>query len=144
MKCRTTHVRELDPVECIFLRDHLTREGSDFSVKLHSWADGLRPRQSDGTIALVEDQGEIVGWTRTEVWFEQPGEIAWDTLESFVSPSWRGRGISTWAAAGLACGPLADNTTVAVFAPSMMLLAKRVGLFPVLFEQDEDGRWVRA
>lgn len=144
MKCRTLHVRDLDAIECVYIREHLTREGSDFSIKLNAWADGVRPTAADGTIALVEDQGEIVGWTRTEVWFERPGEIAWDTLESFVAPSWRGRGVSSWAAAGLVCESLSEATTVAVFAPSMMLLAKRVGLFPVLFEQDDEGRWVRA
>lgn len=144
MKCRTLHVRDLDAVECIFLREHLTREGSDFSAKLNAWADGVRPKSSDGTIALVEDQGEIVGWARTEVWFEMPGEVPWDTLESFVSPEWRGRGVSSWAASGLACGVLADVASVAVFAPPMLLLASRVGLHPVLFEQDDAGRWVRA
>lgn len=144
MTCRTLHVRDLDAIECAFLRDHLTREGSDFHGKLDSWAAGVRPRLSDGTIALVEDHGEIVGWARTEVWFEKPGEIAWSTLEAFVSPSWRGRGISSWAAAGLSCGVLSDEPTVAVFAPAMMLLAKRVGLHPILFTQDEERKWVRA
>lgn len=144
MNCRTLRVRDLDTIECVFLRERLTRAGSDFHRKLDAWADGVKPKQADGTIALVEDHGEIIGWTRTEVWFEQPGEIAWSTLESFVAPEWRGRGISAWAASGLACDSLSDAAAVAVFAPSMLLLAKRVGLHPVLFEQDEAGRWVRA
>lgn len=144
MKCRTIHVRDLDAIECVYLREHLTRDGSDFSVKLNTWADGVRPKLSDGTISLVEDHGEIIGWARTEVWFEQPGEIAWSTLESFVAPEWRGRGVAAWAAAGLACDALADTASVAVFRPSMLLLAKRVGLHPVLFQKAEGGLWVRA
>lgn len=141
MRCRTLHVRDLDAIECLYLHRHLTRDGSDFANKLASWASGVRPARSDGTIALVEDQGEIIGWARTEIWWEEPGHMAWDTLESFVTPEWRGRGIASWAAAGLACGELC---AVAVFRPSMLLLAKRVGLHPVLFQKDEGGRWVRA
>lgn len=144
MNCRTISVADLDVVECLYLVQHLTREYSDFSLKLRVWASGVRPKRSDGYISIVEDHGEIVGWVRSEVWWEQAGEVAWDTLEAFVAPSWRGRSIASWAAAGLACGPLSDVMSVAVFAPTMMLLAKRVGLHPVLFEQDDTGRWVRA
>lgn len=144
MNCRVISVADLDGVECTYLIKHLTREGSDFSMKLRAWLSGMRPRGADGTISIVEDHGEIVGWCRSEVWWEQAGEVAWDTLEAFVSPSWRGRSVASWAAAGLACGPLSDVSAVAVFAPAMLLLAKRVGLYPVLFEQDETGRWVRA
>jgi hypothetical protein len=110
-------------------------------------------RPLNGYIALVYDYGEIIAWARTEVWLEKspdeavdpPIELPWNTLEAFVNRSWRGRGIATFAAAGLATLPeFSDgDRTAAVFAPSMMMLARRVGIHPTLFRKGGE-RWVRA
>jgi len=144
MNCRTFHITELDDADAAFIVNYLTHEGSDFSLKLQRKIDGLPLRPVDGWISLIVDYGEIVGWCRTETWVEQPIDVPWDTLEAFVNPSYRGRAFASWAAAGLVCGPLAEASGVAVFAPSMMLLARKVGLFPVLFLKSPDGKWVRA
>ena len=71
-----------------FIADHLTRPESEFQRALLNG--GLT-----GTIAICLDQGEIVGWARSEVWQGIP------TLEAFVSPAYRRRGMATLCAAGL-------------------------------------------
>ena len=88
------------------------------------------------TVAI--DQGEIVGWARTERW------SGYDTLEAFVAEDYRLRGVASFAACGLYASVLHDEGgTVAVFAPKMLLVARRAGFWPVLFEK-VDGKWVRA
>jgi hypothetical protein len=144
MNCRTIHITELDDADAAFIVNHLTREGSDFSRKLQGKISGSPLRRVDGWISLIVDYGEIIGWCRTETWVEPETDAPWDTLEAFVSPVYRGRSFAAWAASGLVCGPLSEAAGVAVFAPSMMLLARRIGIFPVLFTQDCEGRWVRA
>lgn len=146
MKCELIRAIDLaqDAVWCRYLRDHLTRPGGHFHAKLDAWASGQPAGRGDGWLSIVTDQGEPVGWARTEIWWEQPGEIAWDTLESFVAPQYRGRGISSWAASGLTAAPLQDDRVVAVFRPAMLLVARRADLHPVLFESDDEGCWVRA
>ena len=122
-----------------FVREHLTKPCSDFQWKLDAWLVGsLTPTDADGHIALVEDQGEVVGWARTEQWSDC------DTLEAFVAPPYRRRGIAAFAASGLYSAVLHDNGgTVAVFHPHMLLVARRAGFFPTLF-QKEGGQWFRV
>lgn len=145
MNCRTIHITELDDADAAFIVNHLTKPNSDFSRKLQRKLAGEKLRNVDGWISLVLDYGEIVGWCRTEAWIEPPTQVPWDTLEAFVNPTYRGRAIASWAANGLLCGPLSEASGVAVFAPSMMLLAKRIGLFPVLFlKADDSTGWRRA
>jgi hypothetical protein len=126
-----------------YVRDHLTKPGSDFQRKLTAWLDGSsKPKKSDGHIALVEDQGEIVGWARTEPWSD--GQVLYDTLEAYVAKPYRLRGIAAFAACGIYSAVLHDNDgTVAVFHPHMLLVARRAGLWPTLFEK-EGGQWRRV
>lgn len=133
-----------------FLLHRLTWPGSDFHKKLTTWlhTSSARPSENDGHIAVVLDHGEVVGWTRTERWSEPLGAdgsvMHWDTLESFVAPEYRMRGIAAFAASGLYAGVLHDNGLgVAVFRPAMMLVARRAGLYPTLFDHVDD-KWVRA
>jgi hypothetical protein len=123
-----------------------TRPGSDYQWKLHRYLRGKQPSPDDGSIAVVEVGRELVGWARTEVWVPNR---AWDTLEAFVPPEWRRRGVAALAASLLVASgalPALDSngkqTTVAVFRPSMLLLARRVGLHPILFAREGD-QWVR-
>jgi hypothetical protein len=132
-----------------YVRDQLTRGGSDFQVKLSRWLAGEQPTRADGHIALVTDHGEAVGWARTEYWPAEDdgagGYLAYDTLEAFVSPTHRLRGIAAFAACGLYAGALHDNCgTVAVFSPAMILVARRAGLWSRLFQKDAEGKWVAA
>ena len=53
-------------------------------------------------------------------------------------------GLATFAAAGLVTLPsFQEDNTAAVFTPSMMLLARKVGLQPTLF-REEGPKWIRA
>jgi hypothetical protein len=131
------------PLDCRFIRQHLTRPGSDFNEKLASWFGVRKPSSRGGHIAIVEDHGEIVGWARTESWADA-NDWDWNTLEAFVAEPYRDRGIAAWAASALAAGPLLDVDEVAVFRPSMMMLARRVGLRCTLFRRDPEEGWVLA
>jgi hypothetical protein len=140
MICRTLSAIELSRDLPLMQRiaRNLTRPASDFHAKIDRWAAGLEATPEDGHLAIVEDDGELVGWARTEPW-----ERTWATLESFVHLGWRRRGVATFAAAGLVASfLLPPDAEIAVFRPAMLMLARRVGLHPVLFAQEGD-RWVR-
>jgi GNAT superfamily N-acetyltransferase len=116
-----------------FICDHLTRTGSEFQKKL------LDGDILTGKIAICLDQGEIIGWARTEIWDGLP------TLEAFVSPPYRRRGVATLCAAGLRTeGVFRDYEFVAVFRTTMALLASRLGLRYAAFDRAPDGSWVEA
>jgi GNAT superfamily N-acetyltransferase len=117
-----------------FIADHLTRPGSDFQRAILAGGGGLT-----GTIAICLDQGEIIGWARTEIWDGLP------TLEAFVSPAYRRRGVATLCAAGLRTeGVFRDYEFVAVFRMPMATLAKRLGLLFAAFDRAPDGSWVEG
>lgn len=131
MNCSVVPLRLLDPADASWILGRLSRPGSDFQKKLT--AGGMT--DADGLISIVRDQGEVVGWARTEEWRQ------WQTLEAFVDSHHRRRGVAAFAASGLtACGSF-EKRIVAVFRPSMSPLAKRAGLMPVLFEKKGDS-WV--
>lgn len=124
----------------LFVRNKLTKPGSDFQWKLTRLLHGeVESASDDGHIALVLDQGEVVGWARTERW------TAYDTLEAFVAPGYRLRGIAAFAASGLYASVLHDaGDAVAVFHPHMLLVARLAGLFATLFQKNPRGEWVKA
>lgn len=125
------------------LVDVFTRDGSDFQKKLKRFLAGDEPLFDDGHLALLKADGEIVGWARSERWEEHPG-YAWDTLEAFVHPNARNRGYAALAASALAAGPLYGSGQIAVFSPTMMLVARRAGLYPQLFSLQSVEKWERA
>jgi hypothetical protein len=143
MTCTILTARIFAASAAEYVRDHLTKPGSDFQKKLTAWLDGsAKPTKSDGDIALVEDHGEIVGWARTERWLVD--DTLYSTLEAFVADPYRRRGIAAFAASGLYSSVLHDyEPTVAVFHPHMLLVARRAGLWPTLFEK-EAGQWRRV
>jgi hypothetical protein len=115
-----------------FIADHLTRPDSEFQRAL---LDG----EPAGTIAICLDQGEIVGWARSEMWQGMP------TLEAFVATAYRRRGVGTLCAAGLRTeGVFLDFDQVAVFRPTMVSLAHRLGLPFAQFDRKPDGTWREA
>jgi GNAT superfamily N-acetyltransferase len=115
-----------------FIADHLTRPESEFQRALIAGT-------ATGTIAICLDQGEIVGWARTEVWQDIP------TLEAFVSPAYRRRGVATLCAAGLRTeGVFRDHEFIGVFRPAMVALASRLGLLYASFDRKPDGTWREA
>jgi GNAT superfamily N-acetyltransferase len=115
-----------------FIADHLTRPESDFQRSLLAGT-------VTGTIAICLDQGEIIGWARTEVWQGIP------TLEAFVSPAYRRRGVATLCAAGLRTeGVFRDYEYIGVFRPTMVSLARRLSMPYANFDRQPDGTWVEA
>jgi len=112
-----------------FIADHLTRPNSDFQTALLNG-------EPAGVIAICLDQGEIIGWARSEMWQGLP------TLEAFVAPSYRARGVATLCAAGLRTqGVFMGHYFVAVFRPPMPILARRLGLPHKRFDRHPDGTW---
>ena len=134
MTCTITDLHRAADSDREFLRSHLTKPGSDFQRKLAAG-------QLDGTIAIVREHGEIIGWARSESW--QDGHREWDTLEAFVARDHRHRGIASFAAAGLRSTVLPGPGEVAVFHPHMLLVARRAALRPTLFQQ-EARVWLRV
>lgn len=130
MNCKVQQLRTLCAADVDWILRKLSRPGSDFQLKLATGG-------FDCPIAMVSDQGEMIGWARTEDW------DGWRTLEAFVDPQYRRRGIATLAAAALVAYGAYDEKRVAVFRPSMEPLARRVGLLPSRFE-NRDGVWVPA
>ncbi len=135
MMCHVTPAeRFAESLDAVFIHKSLTHDGSDFQRKLGMWlARDAYPTDDDGYVAVVVCEGVTAGWARTETWRGR------DTLEAFVSPQFRRRGVAAFAAAGLRAGPLGEN--VAVFHPSMLLVAARAGLRPTLFQKDAEGVW---
>jgi hypothetical protein len=123
---KTDHLRSS---ERRFIADHLTRPESDFQR-------ALLGGPVTGTIAICLDQGEIIGWARSEMWNEIP------TLEAFVSPAYRRRGVATLCTAGLRTeGVFRDHEFVAVFRPTMVSVACRLGLLYASFDRKPNGTW---
>ena len=134
MECYILPAARLRPSERQIIATKLTRPDSDFQR-------ALTANTAQGTIALCMDQGEIIGWGRTEQWQN------WNTLEAFVDSKYRGRGVATFAAAGLVASCQFFRGSygyAAVFHPSMQSLGRKVGVATVLFKKHPDGRWSLA
>lgn len=152
MTCEILTLGELisSPDLALFIRNKLTKPGSDFQWKLTRLLHGeVEPSSDDGHIALVLDHGEIVGWARTEYWQAESdradGFVFYDTLEAFVAPDYRLRGIAGFAASGLYASVLHDEgAAVAVFHPTMLLVARRAGFWPTLYQKNPRGEWEKA
>lgn len=152
MTCEILTLRELigSPDLALFVRNKLTKPGSDFQWKLTRLLHGeVESASDDGHIALVADQGEVVGWARTEYWTASNdgagGFVSYDTLEAYVAEGYRLRGIAAFAASGLYASVLHDNgAAVAVFHPHMLLVARRAGFWPTLYQKNQRGEWVKA
>ena len=152
MTCETMTLAELVSSAdlALFVRNKLTKPSSDFQWKLTRLLHGESGATvDDGHIALVLDQGEIVGWARTEYWTAGSdgagGFVSYDTLEAYVAEGYRLRGIAAFAASGLYASVLHDEGgTVAVFHPHMLLVARRAGFWPTLFQKNPRGEWVKA
>lgn len=136
MNCTIQPLCLIDDDDAAFIYDHACKKGSDFSRKIASGA--LTP--SDGVIAIVADQGEIIGWARTEHWTDADGR-EWPTLEAFTRPEYRRRGVCRYAVAGLVADRWVDRA-VAVFDPRMADLCRHLRIDCCEFHL-ENGVWVR-
>ena len=134
MECYLIPTARLRPSERSFIATNLTRPDSDFQRSLTA-------NTAQGTIALCLDRGEIIGWARTEMWQN------WNTIEAFVDTAYRGRGVATFAAAGLVASCQFFRGSygyAAVFHSSMQSLGRKVGVATVLFKKHPDGTWSLA
>jgi len=138
--CTVLPLADLDASMRRLIRDELTKPGSDFH--------GAVETKTDGLIAIVMDNEVVAGWARTERWSAGDdgagGLVMYDTLEAFVRPQRRLMGIAAFAAAGLFSATYENGCAVAVFHPHMLLVARRAGFWPVLFERDGHGGWRKA
>lgn len=139
--CTVLPLADLDASMRRLIRDELTKPDSDFHKAVETKTDGL--------IAVVMDDEVVAGWARTEYWSAGDdgagGLEMYDTLEAFVRPERRLQGIAAFAAAGLFSAALHDyGCAVAVFSPHMLLVARRAGFWPTLFERDGKGGWRKA
>lgn len=134
--CTILPLADLDASMRRLIRDELTKPDSDFHKSVET--------KQDGHIAIVMDDAEVVGWARTEQWYDGNGSH-YDTLEAFVRPERRLQGIAVFAACGVYSSALYDNgCVVAVFNPHMLLVARRAGFWPMLFEPDGKSGWRKA
>lgn len=128
MNITTIETGLLDSIDAGYIAGQLCRDGSVFQA-------ALRSGNASGDIAFCRDQGEIIGWARTEWWRGHR------TLEAFVSPAYRGRGVATACTQALiAGGALAKGETVAVFRRPMDVIGGRCGLTTAMFKQ-EGQQW---
>jgi hypothetical protein len=134
MDCFTIRAAVLRPSEKAWIASRLTRPGSDFQKALESG-------EPQGWISIALDKGVIIGWARTERWED------FDTLEAFVDPALRGRGVATWCAMGLVASGVfttSKDRYVAVFRRPMIKMAIKVGMKPVICDRLENGLWTRC
>jgi hypothetical protein len=139
MNCTVLPLRDLDESDRHCIIESACKPNSDFQAKL---CDKILDDR-DGWIAIVRDQGEIVGWARTEKWCDKDSGEEFDTLESFTRHRWRRRGVCKYAVAGLLAAGKIDRGPLAIFS-SMMIGTCRV--FGIRWEGYENVRdcWVKT
>jgi hypothetical protein len=127
----------LDVVQRQWIARHMTRDGSDFQRAIQNCN-----LQGAGKIALVVEHGEIVSWTRSEMWTDPETQIDYMTLEAFTLPAHRRKGHVKLGAKALADdGWLVLNEPVAVFRDSMWEVAKGAACTDVTRFFCDEGKW---
>jgi hypothetical protein len=140
MKCEILRLCDLDDIDKFFIVDFVCKAKSDFRTKLID----KELTSADGWISIVRDQGEIVGWCRTEKWADRDSGEVWDTMEAFVRDEWRRRGVCQFAAAGLMAAVMpAIVPPVAIFSPSMIQTCRRLAIKFVEYERGREG-WMKS
>ena len=127
----------LDVVQRRWIARHMTRDGSDFQKAIQTCS-----LSGAGKIALVVKHGEIVSWTRSEMWTDPKTQIDYMTLEAFTLPAHRRNGYVKLGAAALAEDEwLRLNEPMAVFRMRMWEVAKGVGCTDVTYFFCDEGKW---
>jgi hypothetical protein len=134
MNCTVLKLADLSAADLRDIEQRLTKHDSVFQRKLQA---GERP----GHIAIVKDGNELLGWARSETW-DMSATLSLQTLESFVAPGFRRHGIAAFASAGLKARRVFPSDVIAVFHPAMLLIAKSIGLLPMIFQRNESGEWL--
>jgi hypothetical protein len=127
----------LDSVQRRWIAKHMTRDGSDFQKAIQTCS-----LSGAGKIALVVEHGEIVSWTRSEMWTDPGTQIDYMTLEAFTLPAHRSQGNVKLGAKALADdGWLVLDAPVAVFRVTMLDVARGAGCTNATYFFCDEGKW---
>jgi hypothetical protein len=140
MYCDVMDLSEFVPLWGQYAYEYLTRPESEFQSMLGRMISSPEDEDEGGTIAaVIDDDDVLIGWARMSPWKDSSG-VRWDALEAYTDEFHRGRGVAAFATAGLLSA--SDSRHVAVFRPLMILVARRAGFSPVLFERCTG--WIRS
>ena len=91
---------------------------------------------------MVVEHGEIVSWTRSEMWTDPETQIDYMTLEAFTLPAHRRKGHVKLGAKALADGLwLCLHEPVAVFRVTMLQVARGAGCTDATYFFCDEGMW---
>lgn len=126
---------EMDEEDAGICAMHLCRPGSEMQGE-------FLMRRSRTNLAVVY-VGSPIGWVCSHQWTPPGvGSRRLQTLEGFVHPDWRRRGIARIGALVLiAGGLLVREQEVAVFSYECVPLARTLRMRPRLWQRDDDARW---
>lgn len=126
-------------VTAIYSRLSHSDSGSDSSIQKELEKRYMNPQPGphpDMSLALVWFNEELVGWVGTRLWPEKfkGKKVIAQTLECFVDPVWRRKGIARLGVGALiSAGYLDKARIVSVYAPEVVHLARQCGCATVLF-----------
>lgn len=129
----------LTDVTAIHSRLSWQDSGSNSSIQKEldkRYLNPIRGPHPDMSLALVRYNGELVGWVGTRLWPERfkGDRVTAQTVECFVAPEHRRRGIARLGLQALVSAGYVDKTApVSVYAPEVVGLATQCGCRIVLF-----------
>lgn len=125
----------LAPPDAVAIVRRLTRNDSAFQSEVAAILAG--EGSSATPIALCHSRGCLVGWACSHVWRDQ------QTLEMFVDPLHRKRGIATALTACLQSAGVIDRAArLAVFAAHTSRIATRLGFADVWRYESSGDDWL--
>lgn len=137
---RIKSINKLSAIDVTTIYSRLSHpdSGSDSSIQKElnkRYVDILPGPHPDMSIAVIHYNDEIVGWVGTRLWPEKfkGDKITAQTVECFVDPAWRRRGIARLGLQALISAGYVDRTKfVSVYAPEVVELARSCGCRTVL------------
>jgi len=128
MRAELTTVSDLEPFVAAYCAANLCRPSSEMQNEIYV-------RQADTPIVVVQVELPIA-WVASHEWRGQ------QTLEAFVAPEWRRRGLVKLAAGMLiATGSLNRKLPLAVFSAECVALAASLGFQEVLHYTRRGTDW---
>lgn len=122
----------IEPEDAEYISRALCNPGSEFQREM------IAAKTDTPMVAFYDP--EPIGWVATHLW------RSLQTLEGFVDPGWRRRGLARIGAMTLvANGYLDRSKAIAVFSPECVTLAKSLGFGDVRqFRRNRYGDWEPA
>lgn len=123
-------IAELSSHERLAILQTLTKRGSEFALAV------MDRLLEDDPIAVVGDGLTVYGWASSHEW------MGLQTLESYTLERLRCRGVSTLASTALLAAEAVDiRLPLAVFSPSVMRIAVRLGFHDIRQYCREGAEW---